>query len=69
MKLALFRVHRANGLRIHQVSRKLGITDTTLYTWLKSERESAFDLDKLRRDNEQERRRVALLEEESALFV
>jgi transposase-like protein len=60
-KLAIFHECRAAGMRVHDISRRLGITDTTLYNWLAkhdASRANESQLQRLKRENARLRKLV-----------
>ena len=63
-KIALFHAFRADGMRVYEITRRLGVTDTTIYNWLhKYDTASAekSQLAKLKRENARLRRLVAAM--------
>lgn len=61
-KIALFHSFRADGMRVHEITRRLGITDTTLYNWLRKHDAASAEtseITRLKRENARLRRLVA----------
>ena len=51
-------------MRVYEITRRLGITDTTLYAWLRKHDAASFEkgqIARLKRENARLRRLVALL--------
>jgi transposase-like protein len=65
-KITLFHSFRADGMRVYEITRRLGITDTTLYAWLRKHDAASFEksqIARLKRENARLRRLVAALPE------
>ena len=62
IKVELFHAFRADGMRVYEISRRLGVTDTTIYNWLRKYNTAAAEksqLARLKRENARLRRLVA----------
>jgi transposase-like protein len=62
-KIALFHAFRREGMRVHEITRRLGITDTTLYVWLRKfdpASQPKSELARLKRENARLRRLVTM---------
>ena len=63
-KIALFHAFRADGMRVHDITRRLGVTDTTIYNWLRKFDAASAEksqLARLKRENARLRRLVAAM--------
>jgi transposase len=69
-KIALFHAFRQDGMRVHEITRRLGVTDTTIYNWLRKYDAASAEksqLAKLKRENARLRRLVAAMPAVSAV--
>ena len=62
-KIALFHAFRSDGMRVYEITRRLGVTDTTIYNWLRKFDVASAEksqLTRLKRENARLRRLVAM---------
>jgi transposase-like protein len=63
-KIELFHGFRRDGMKVHEITRRLGVSDTTIYIWLHKHDDAnagKSDMLRLKRENAKLRRQLSAL--------